>query len=929
MKLRIRTLGLLATTSLTVCMTTAAPASAQTTAPDQSPATGADLPGATTANPQVVDAASGDIVVTGFRQSLQNAQNIKKNAAEIVDSIVAEDIGKLPDNNLSEALQRVPGVQITRNHGEGSGIAIRGLSQVKTLVNGREVFSDAGRDLSLENVPAEILAGIDVYKNPSATLIEGGLGGIVNLKTRKPFDFPGFQASISGRLNYYDMADETKPQVSALISNRFDTGMGEIGVLLGAAVIESAGRFDQNGSEPFSNRYNIVDFNKNGVFVGTNGPANGIVNGKLLDPGDLVITPDGGGDSVEITERRRVAVNGMLQWRPASTLELFVEGTYNDYSYRQASGLAYANRGNRFALPGAPFTFYEGTNVVKSGTYRDVQFTANNNYFDRDAYTWQIATGGTWKPTANLDVVLDLSYTKSSRTDESGGIRTGTTAAQATGINLFFDTSTKNNVTLDLSGADFANPNLYSFLDASNSIEKAGGAGKSARLDAIYRFDDAPITSLSLGGRFAERSVERNQGSRSHLGGAPLLPSPQPISLLPGILKPSPYGADFFRDTDVPNPIGVILAPDLDQVRDIAAICAAFRDTICYPTFNPVNRYALDEKTYAGFGQVNFELPGILAGIDGNAGLRYVHTELSIVGTLTQPNGTTLPIDRDSEYNNLLPSVNIRTKFSDKLFLRLAAAKQITRPNFSDLSPTLGISFANAGSSLVGNSGNPDLRPLKSTSYDASLEYYFSRSGYMYLSGFLKKVDGFIQTVSTDEPVSLPDYPGYTTALIRRPQNGNNGTIKGFEVGTQTFLDFLPKPFDGFGLQANYTYVQSSAPGPIAGQSVPLQGLSKNSYNIVGFYEKAGFRARVAYNYRSDYVESTSGPGSGALPIYVQPFDQLDASIGYSVNDHFDISVDASNITKSVNHTYFGELIRPRFNNLYDRRVGLVVRIKS
>lgn len=921
MKDRITALGLLVTTSLAVgIVPVTAQAQSTTTSSQAAPSV---------ADPQGAEDNSGEIVVTGFRQSLQNAQNIKKNAAEIVDSIVAEDIGKLPDNNLSEALQRVPGVQITRNHGEGSGIAIRGLSQVKTLVNGREVFSDAGRDLSLENVPAEILAGVDVYKNPSATLVEGGLGGVVNLKTRKPFDFPGFQASISGRMNYYDMAGQSKPQVSALVSDRFDTGIGEIGVLLGAAVIKSAGRFDQNGSEPFSNRYNVVDFNKNGIFVGTNGPANGVVNGKVLDPGDLVITPDGGGDSVEITDRTRTAFNGMLQWRPGSTLELFLEGVYNKYKYRQAAGLAYANRGSRFALPGAPFTFYEGTNVVKSGTYRDVQFTANNNYFDRDAYTWQIATGGTWKPTPDLDVVLDLSYTKSSRTDKSGGIRTGTTAAQATGINLFFDTSTKDNVTLDLTGADFSNPNLYSFLDASNSIEKAGGAGKSARLDTIYRIEGAPITSISLGARFAERNVVRNQGSRSHLGNAPLLPSPQPISLLPGILRTSPYGGDLFRNTDIPNPIGVILAPDLDQVRNVAAICAAFKDTICYPTFNPVNRYALDEKTYAAFGQVNFEFPDIFAGIDGNAGLRYVRTNLSIVGTLTQPNGTTLPIDRDSAYNNLLPSLNVRTKFTDKLFLRLAAAKQITRPNFSDLSPTLGISFANAGSSLVGNSGNPDLRPLKSTSYDASLEYYYSRNGYMYLSGFLKKVDGFIQTLSTEEPVSLPDYPGYTTALIRRPQNGDNGTIKGFEIGTQTFLDFLPKPFDGFGIQANYTYVDSSAPGPIAGQSVPLQGLSKHSYNIVGFYEKAGFRARLAYNYRSDYVESTSGPGSGALPIYVEPFDQLDGSIGYSVNDHFDISIDASNITGSVNHTYFGETIRPRFNNLYDRRIGLVVRIKS
>lgn len=236
---RIRKLGLLLTTSLAVGTMPTSGARAQTVAPtaadpvqDTSPAPTATtpVPSATTspqgtpagsdpsaANPQVVDDATGDIVVTGYRQSLQNAQNIKRNATEIVDSIVAEDIGKLPDNNLAEALQRVPGVQITRNHGEGSGIAIRGLTQVKTLVNGREAFSDNSRDLSLENIPAEVLAGIDVYKNPSATLVEGGLGGVINLKTRRPFDFDGFQASISGRMNYYDFVRRGKPQVSGLI----------------------------------------------------------------------------------------------------------------------------------------------------------------------------------------------------------------------------------------------------------------------------------------------------------------------------------------------------------------------------------------------------------------------------------------------------------------------------------------------------------------------------------------------------------------------------------------------------------------------------------------------------------------------------------------------------------------------------------------
>jgi TonB-dependent receptor len=635
-----------------------------------------------------------------------------------------------------------------------------------------------------------------------------------------------------------------------------------------------------------------------------------------------VVAPGGGGNSVEITERNRTAFNGMIQWRPSPDLELFLEGNYNKYEYNQAAGLAYANRGNLLAAPGAPFTFYDGTNVVKSGTYRDVQFTANNNYFDREAYTWQIAGGGTWSVNPHFELSADISYTRSGRTDANGGLRSGTTAAQATGVNLFFDTSTPL-MTLDLSGIDFNNPANYSFLDSSNSIEKAGGDGFSARLDETVKFDDSVVKSISFGGRYATRDVVRDQGSRAHFSGA------QPISLLPGILVPSPYGGDFFRDTSIPNPIQKLLAPDLEQIRDTDAICRAFNDTVCYPTFNPNNRYAVSEKTSALYGQVNFDFEPAGIPVDGNVGLRWVSTSLGVVGVLTKPDGTTQPIDQKSDYQNWLPSANVRIKATDQLYLRLAAAKQLTRPPFSNLSPTLGISFANAGATLTGNAGNPDLRPLKSTSYDVSAEWYYSRNGYVYLTGFLKKVDGFIQNVTTVEPISLPEYPNFSTATITRPQNGDNGTIKGFEVGIQTFLDFLPSPFDGFGVQANYTYVDSKAPGPVAGQDVPLQGLSKNSYNLVGFYEKGGFRARVAYNYRSDYVESTSGPGSGALPIYVEPFAVLDASVGYSINKHIDVSIDASNLTKAVNNTYFGETIRPRFNNIYDRRVGIVLRIKS
>lgn len=887
-----------------------APAIETTTAP----ASATDNPAAPSVPAQVTEQASDEIVVTGFRQSLQNAQAIKRNASEIVDSIVAEDIGKLPDNNIAEALQRIPGIQITRNNGEGSGIAIRGLTQVKTLLNGREIFSDAGRDLALENVPAEILAGVDVYKNPSATLIEGGLGGVVNLKTRRPFDFKGFTASVSARANYYDLIKKTEPQFSGLISDRFDTGAGEIGVLLGAAYLKSASRIDAIGLEPFNDRCNIVDFNGNGSFPG--GSPSG---GKCADAGDRVISPNGGGVTAGITNRERLTLNGIVQWRPASGLELYVESIYNRYDYKSDSYSNFANRGALLPASGVPFTFYEGTNLVKSGAYRNVSFTENTNFFDRLATTWQTSGGGEWKATDRLKLTTDITYTKARTDARNGGIRIGNANPTTNGPTLTFDTSTSL-PTLILSGVS-TNPADYFAINSSQSRELLRGSSLAARFDGSYQ-TDGPVTGIDFGMRYAGRKVDRQQGTTNHI---PNGATQRPISLISSAFGPGVLG-NFFSDTDVTN-LFDIPTPPISVARDQTALCAALSDPICVAVFNPLVSYKQDEKTYAVYGQFNFKFDAGPIPIDGNAGGRFVRTDLSVNGFRTVNSGEGVPINQKSSYDSYLPSVNIRGELLHNFYLRLAAAKQLTRPSFADLAPTLNLGIQTA-IGLTGSAGNPDLRPLRSRSFDASFEWYFSRSGYAYLSGFLKKVDGFIQRVEQEEAVSLAEFPTFTTARINRPQNGANGTIKGFEVGGQLFFDFLPKPLDGFGVQANYTYVDSQAPGPIVGTVVPLIGLSKNNINTVLFYEKGPFRARMAYNWRDDYVDTTSGPGSGSLPIYAAPTGFLDASIGYNFNDHLDVSLDASNLTRTKVETYFGERNRPRFINQYDTRYGIVARVK-
>lgn len=859
------------------------------------------------------------IVVSGMRASLRSAMNTKKNATEIVDSIAAEDIGKLPDSNIAEALQRVPGIQIQRNEGEGTSVAIRGLSQVKTLLDGREIYSDAGRDLSLEFIPTELLAGVDVYKNPSAGLIEGGLGGIINLKSRKPFDFKGFTATGTVRYTNNSLEGSNDPQVSGLISNRWDTGVGQVGVMLNVTHAKTSTRKDNTGVEPYGNRCDLVDVNKNGILSPTNSCA--------LDAGDLVFAPAGGGNSVDITKRKRTGVTIVGQWRPSNTLEFALSGTSYKFERETDQFVGYANKLALAPLPGAQWTFSKEPghgNTVQSGAYRDVGFTQNTLYQLQDSFTNQVALNAKWAPADDLKVNADFAHTNSGQDTGAGSLRMSNTW-NATGTTLNFDTSGAY-PKLDLTGFDFNNKALWNPLDSNHSVGHLEGSSTSARVDVTKTLDTPVINSVDVGLRFASRDMSNQLGTRYHT--IPTQASGYRLDqVLPEAFSSNPYKNDFY------NGLGHMVITNYNWVipenlvQNVAKVCAALGDTVCYPTFDPFNTYSADEKTKTLYGQANYSFKLGSLPVDGNFGLRYVRTDLSINGTRRSNGNIYTPINQKSEYSDMLPSVNARFELKSDLFMRLAYGKQITRPAFADLNPnssyTLG---AGSGQQVQGTVGNPDLKPLRSTSFDASLEYYFTKDSYTYVSAFRKNVSGFIQNVQVSENISLPEFPGNTTALVSRKINGEDGVIDGYEVGVQSFLSFLPAPFDGFGMQANYTRVNSSAPGPVVGTTVPIQYLSKNSYNLVAYYEKNGWRARVAYSHRDGWLDTLTGPGSGSLPIYAGSFGIVDASIGYKFNDHYDFAIDVQNVNQAEDMYYMGTLDRKRFRDIWDRKISAVLK---
>ena len=290
--------------------------------------------------------------------------------------------------------------------------------------------------------------------------------------------------------------------------------------------------------------------------------------------------------------------------------------------------------------------------------------------------------------------------------------------------------------------------------------------------------------------------------------------------------------------------------------------------------------------------------------------------------------GGLLPISVKQTYTDVLPSLNLRWFLRDNLQWRFAASRGISRPTFDKMNPNLSLSTntANGVTTHTGSAGNPNLQPMTADQFDTALEWYFGKGSMMYGTVFYKKVKGFIANAVFNEV-----YDGQVWE-ITRPVNGDEGTIKGAEVGYTQFFDFLPGWLSGFGLQTNYTYVDSKAPSPNATDTngnqliVPLEGLSKNSYNLILSYELSKFQARVAYNWRSDWLVTTAGNGTGNLPVYNKGFGQLDASIRYNINDVWSVSLDGTNLLDTRLESYTGFDTRYRDFVINDRRYGFTVR---
>jgi TonB-dependent receptor len=913
-----------------------------------------DAQGTATAIPPA-QADSADIVVTGLRKSIETAQAIKFNSDEFVDSVTATDIGKLPDHNVAEALQRISGIQITRNLGEGSSIAIRGLTQVKTELNGRDVFGGSdGRALGFEDVPSELLAGVDVYKDPSAKEIEGGIGGLVNLRTRMPFDEKGFVFATTVGANYYDLANDARFNGSALVSKTWqNTGIGDFGILVDLSYFDGTFRRDQVSIEPYV-------------------PVTDVPGHE----GDTLSVPDGAGTGVTFGYRKRTGYYAALQWDPASNVHFY--GTYfrSQYDLYTPNYSSFVTRGTSteflsYLTPNNNFSFDNNGNFISGGyngfvpsysqpPYVDTALSVQDNTqttFGKTV-TADYAGGVKWEPAHNLHVDLDLQYVRATAINRSYTLFGQKDTA---GYNIDLDGNADGLPSVTFvsppGGASVDDLSAYRFTAEMDHIEDSIATQKAGRLDLEWDFDNGFLSSIQGGIRYTDRSAINRSTPYNWTAATATGPDGQPLTLADPISLgiPNPYANDLFggEGSDI---VGAVPFASVALLNDPAGTFEAIggRSLI---DFGPQDINTQREKTYTGYAIAYFQFdPGLK--IDGNIGVRVVKTQNDAIGStrLTYrdslaADSTQITVDQpfsaSQDYTKVLPSLNLRAHLTNRLQLRGAVSEGMSRPPFADLRAIRQLSLnytattnpdGSAGpfvfTGATGSGGNPDLKPLTTDQADLALEWNISRSSFLYGTAFYKKLKNFETTRVYDIDYAVPGQgmqPFSYTALV----NGTKGTIKGFELGGNTFFDFLPGPLAGFGVQANLTYVDSNAPGDSGtlanGDPVPteLQGLSKWSYNLVGIYEKYGFSARLAYNWRSHFLQTIASNGTGAVPIYNRAYGQLDASISYDFTPKVSISIDATNLTRARYDTYQYYEADPRTYELDDRRFGISFHIRN
>jgi TonB-dependent receptor len=897
------------------------------------------------------------VVITGFRASLEKSLDVKRNSLGATDSIFAEDIGKFPDTNVAESLQRIPGVALQRGSGEGEQITVRGLGPqfTRVRINGIEAMAttmdsangtNRGRGFDFNVFASELFTQLTVRKTTAAEIEEGSLGATVDLHTAHPFDKSGFVLTGSAQAGYQELADTVSPRLAAMVSNTFMGG--RLGVLFSAAYENKRTEFEPS---------NTNNWNYGSSAALKYASVNGLKSGTEFDTVNAAYAPRIPRYEITKNSVHRLGLTSSVQWQPDDKTVFTLDGLYADFSAERTTAdleaIAFSVSGNGSSLgTGLPVTLgHSAINVVgytldsKRNSLLMVKATnvgarVESRLDHLDTRFMQATLDGTREFSEKLKTHVLLGWTEShhrnpiqttvtadyncsAATSASGCSQTG---GVGTAADPFVYDYTGNNYipAISYGNVDVTSPDGWFLSQIRERAEYVFNSFRTIQAEVDY----TPWDAIRLQGGvdyknygFNTFETRRSNGTTSNQD------SVIPTAIETGSIKD--YAKVVSLNINVPKGTDTTWwVPDLDKFN---ALYHIWDPTVYNGAFNMGVEPGLNnsgkviENDYGAWVQSNWTTQFYGLPFSGNVGLRYILTEQWSQGYSYNSATKALTANtRSQTYHDILPSFNMVLEPADNFLIRLNGSYAMARPDLSSSFPKATV--VKSGSSLAVTLGNPVLKPYRSKNLDLSYEWYYHKGALLSVAFFYKHIDSFVQTLSSEmtyhgNPYGLSDDlvlaacgSAYGTSCnenlpwtFQRPINTKGGPLYGTEISWQQPFDFLPDRLQYLGMAANVTFVQATqnylnADGSLLAKA-DLTSLSRNTANATIYYDDQIFQARLSVSSRSKYLNAV--PASyGADYGVTKGVANVDAALSYKLDDNIMFTFDVINLTDQAEYSY-------------------------
>ncbi|MBE0379814.1 TonB-dependent receptor [Pseudoalteromonas prydzensis] len=885
--------------------------------------------------------AMEQIVVTGsYIKSLEKAIDLKRTNIGFSDSIVASDIADFPEQNLAEALQRMPGVTIERNKGLGQKVNVRSLPSEFTFVsinNLATASGSGGRDVEFDIFASEIIQSVTVKKSPTAADEEGGIAGSVAITTARPFDYEGRKLVASVEGAYNDISEQTDPKLAFLASDTF----GDWGALASFAYSQRTNRTDSNSGINFRPLSRWLEKSGSSQWQADQAADvlerdTGIsINDRLdSDETSRVVFIDKVGDRAYLTEQEKWGATLSLQYKPSSEFSLTFDGLLGNFDDHEdeydaaaytASSISSLERVNRY--DSSTLSDY-GITVLTDVDYAATQheFLSKENSSDTDYQQFSIAMDwlvGEW------DVYGLIGYSGADKTTETTNLKhTAYRATRSRYTSTGAETIPSDNPdTFDM----YNSPEAYLFDYNEVNLEAISDDKYAAQLDFSRQLNLEFFPALSkvqFGARYTDKSKQRDYGTNRVTG--------------PSAGDSSWVGTRTLADSQLSSISDLVnggeYLSEVSSKQDWSQISNSYaRDQLRYTgfavDFEPDQYYQVEEKTTAIYAMADFafdigDMPATL-----NTGVRYIETDVNSSGYHQVQNDdgstdyTSAPVSKSGNYSDVLPSVNFTLELNDDLVLRAAASETLMRPALTDIAYKRTVSL----NEFKYRDGNPDLKPTYADQWEVGLEWYLEEGGLLAVSYFEKEIEGVVRESLTGVVESVTKYNDngtvdgvYDFDVYQKVNAEGSYDVSGIEFIAQIPFVRFSSMLEGFGVNANYTTLDNSLTGASdLGIPTPPEGLADETYNLTFYYENESFDARISYNYKDKYVEYIE---RDMYPVYRDAYGQTDVSLGYNINDSVKVTLEGINITGEETKGY---TLDPAFPTMYEfsgRRVSLGLR---